>query len=240
MRLSTSFTWPTALQPFFAKQQSTPASIAQIRALAWPLADLDEALFQMAQWTGVLSKEEAARLTPGPVEHVDAVALDRWLDVATGQMSMEVETVSASYGEVSHLLHYGAPALVPIYATRQQVLETSTTLLPNFLVLLKGSRWRVTLLGADGAIHQYPTEMVRAAISAAWEIPLQLTIETLLDGMAMPEERRHDARVGLLHEELRQVEIPGFRLLRLTPGNGFWRQVRQIGLTGYLWSSMIT
>lgn len=240
MRLSTSFTWPSALQPFFTKQQNSTAGIAQIRALAWPLADLDEGLFQMAQRTGLLSKEEVARLTPGPVDHVDATALDRWLDIATGQMSMEVETVSATYGDVAHLLHYGAPALLPIYATRQQLLDPATTLLSSFLVLLKGSRWRVTLLGADGAVHHYPTEMVRAAICAAWEIPLQLTIEPLLDGMAMPETRRQSARTALLHEELHQLEIPGFRLLRLTPGNGFWHQVRQVGLTGYLWSSTVT
>ncbi|MCB0065014.1 MAG: ABC transporter ATP-binding protein, partial [Caldilineaceae bacterium] len=117
---------------------------------------------------------------------------------------------------------------------------SAITLTPPFLVLLKGNRWRVTLLGADGAIHRYPTELVRAAICAPLEVPIQLPVETLLDGMAMPTARRNRARVGLLHEELRQLEIPGFRLLRLTPGNGFWRQVRQAGLTGYLWTSTIT
>lgn len=240
MRLSTPFSWSSPVQQFFAGQQANAETIARIRALAWPVADLDEALIQMAQQTGLLAKADITRLPPSPVDHVDASTLDRWLDIAASQMSVEVETVSTAYGEVSHLLHYGAPALLPIYGTRQQLLEQSTTHVPAFLVLLTGNRWRVTILGADGATHRYPTELVRAAICAPLEVPIQLTVETLLNGMAMPASRRSKARAGLLHEELRQLEIPGFRLLRLTPGNGFWRQVQQAGLTGYLWTSTIT
>lgn len=240
MQISNTFSWPRAVQQFFVQQHARAETLAQIHALAWPVADLDEALFEMAQQTGFLSKEDVARLTPGPVDHVDATSLERWLDIAAGQMSVEVETVSAAYGEVSNLLRYGAPALVPIYATRQQFQEESATHVPNFLVLLKGNRWRTTLLGADGAIHRFPTEMVRAAICAPLELPIQLNVETILNGMAMPEKRRAKARIGLMHEELCHLEIPGFRLLRLTPGNGFWQQVRQGGLTGYLWMSTIT
>ncbi|MBV7329448.1 ABC transporter ATP-binding protein/permease [Chloroflexi bacterium TSY] len=240
MRLSNATIWPEALQRFLGERHSVSDTIARIRSLAWPVTDLDEALFQMAQQTGLLSKEDVLRLTSSPVDHLDPATLDRWLDVAAGQMSVEVETVSAAYGDVARLLYYGAPALVPIYATRQQLHDAQTATIPNFLILLKGGRWRVTLLGADGAIHRYPTEMVRAAICAALEVPLQPTIEALLNGMAMPDKRRHEARAGLLYEELRHLEIPGFRLLRLTPGNDFWRQVRQAGLAGFLWTSALT
>jgi len=240
MRLSETITWPSAVQQLFGTPYANAETIAKIRALAWPVADLDEALLQMAYQSGLLAKDDVVRLTPVPVEQIDGAALDRWLALAAGQMSAEVETVSAAYGDVAHLLHYGAPAFLPIYATQQQLLAQTPALMPNFLVLLKGNRWRVTILGADGAVHRYPTELVRAAICAPLEVPVQLPVETLLNGMAMPSARRNQARTRLLYEELRQLEIPGFRLVRLTPGNGFWRQVRQAGLTGYLWSSTIT
>lgn len=240
MWLSDTITWPSAVHQLFGMQYSNAETVAKIRALAWPVAELDEALFQMAQQTGLLAKADIVRLTPIPVDQIDAAALERWLDIAAGQMNAEVETVSASYGEVAHLLHYGAPALLPIYTTQQQLVEQTTAFVPDFLVLLQGNRWRVTLLGADGAIHRYPTELVRAAICAPLEVPVQLPVETLLNGMAMPSARRNRARTRLLYEELRQLEIPGFRLVRLTPGNGFWRQVRQAGLTNYLWTSTVT
>lgn len=240
MWLSERIAWPQALNGFVKKPYSRSETVARIRGLAWPVSDLDEALFQMGQQTGILAKEDVLRLTPGPVASVDTTTLDRWLDVATSQMGVEVETVSAAYGDVSHLLQHGAPALLPIYATQQEFLDPLAPAVPDFLVLLKGGRWRVTILGADGAVHQYPTEMVRAAICAALEIPRQPPIDLLLDGIAMPEQRRDQARNGLLSEELRQLEIPGFRLLRLTPGNGFWTQVRQGGLANFLGISMVT
>lgn len=240
MRLSNVITRPGVVQRFLGERCSVSDTVARIRELAWPVTDLDEALFQMAQQTGLLSKEEVLRLTPSPVEYLDATTLDHWLDVAAGQMSVEVETVSTAYGDVTRLLYYGAPALIPIYATQQHLHDPHGVTVPNFLILLKGGRWRVTLLGADGSIHRYPTELVRAAICAALEIPLQPTVEALLNEMAMPDKQRDKARRGLLHEELQHLEIPGFRLLQLTPGNGFWRQVRQARLAGLLRNGMLT
>ncbi len=240
MGLSNTNLWPDGLPRLFGQQQTDAATVAQIRALAWPIADLDEALLQMAQQLGLLLNQDGLRLPQGLVGSPDATTLERWLDVAAGQMDLEVETVSTAYGDVAQLLRYGAPALLPIYATRQQLLEPQASEWPNFLVLLKGNRFQVTLLGADGSRHRFATELVRAAICAALEVPLQPRLQALLDGMAMPEARRHKAYPGLLHEELQQLEIPGFRLLRLTPGNGFWRQVQHAGLTGFLWSSTVT
>lgn len=222
------------------REQASAHTVAQIRALAWPVADLDEALLQLAHQLGFLANQEGLRLPPGLTGVGDAATLDRWLDVATAQMGLEIETVSTTYVTLTQLLYTGAPALLPIYATEQQLRDPQTTESPNFLVLLKGNRWRVTLLGADGRVHHYATANVRAAICAVAELPLQPMVHAMLDGLAIPGERRHKAYRELLQEELQQLEIPGFRLLRLTPGNGFWLQVHRAGLSNFLWSSLAT
>ena len=238
MQRSDATTWPRGPYRMSGREQANAHTTTRIRALAWPVADLDEALLQMAQQLGFLTNQEGLRLPPGLTGAAGTTTLDRWLDIAVGQMGLEIETVSTTYATVTQLLCDGAPALLPIYVNEQQLYDLQTTESPNFLVLLKGNRWRVTLLGADGRLHHYATASVCAAICAVAELPLQPMIHAMLDEMAIPAERRHKAYRGLLQEELQQLEIPGFRLVRLMPGNGFWPQVRRAGLTNFLWSSL--
>jgi len=243
MQASEKPLWPPLFRRAFARIPTQNNTIDWVRSLAWPVAHLDEALYQLAQQSGLLSSQEALRLTPSAAEALHGDSLDRWLDAAAGQMGAEVETVGAGYAEIAHLLRYAPPALLPLYAppTQSQPLdEQSTAEATHFLVVIKGNRQNVTLLGADGIAHRIPLATVHSAIWAVLETPLRSEIEPLLDAMQLPGHRRVQARAALLRERLRHLELRGCRLLRLTPGANFWRQVRQSGLHKFLGYSTVT
>jgi len=98
--------WPSALKRVFNRTQARNGSADWVRSLAWPLAHLDEALYQLAQKSGLLSSKEALRLTPSAAEELHGDSLDRWLDAAAAQMGVEVESVGAAYAEIDRLLRY--------------------------------------------------------------------------------------------------------------------------------------
>ncbi|MCX6043804.1 MAG: ABC transporter ATP-binding protein, partial [Chloroflexi bacterium] len=233
------------LKRLFNREPTQGNSIAWVRGLAWPIAHLDEALYQLAQKSGLLSTKEALRLTPSAADALHGASFDRWLDAAAAQMGVEVETVGTVYDGIEGLMRYAPPALIPLYPTPQNgsdalgaapSLEEAT----HFLVALKGNRHSIQLLGADGTIHRLPLRIVRAAIWAALELPLLWEVDQTLESLALPAARREKARDALLRERLRHVELRGCRLLRLTPGTNFWRQVRQAGLDKFLGYSTIT
>ncbi len=159
--------------------------------MAWPLAHLDEALYQLAQKSGLFSTKEALRLTPSAAEELHGDSLDRWLDAAAAQMGVEVESVGAAYAEIDRLLRYAPPALIPLYTgthasgsstTREEGYAETT----HFLVAIKGDRQRVTILGADGTTHRLPLHTVCAAIWATLEAPLVPEVEQFIDTLALP------------------------------------------------------
>lgn len=245
MQVSEKTFWSTMRKRAFVRTQSQTSPMEWVRSLAWPLSHLDEALYQLAQKSGILSTKEALRLTPSAAEALYGDSLDRWLDAAAAQMGAEVETVGAAYAEVDHLLRYAPPALIPLCPPLPTDAFGLTTEQPqaeatHYLVVLKGNRYAVTILGADGTLHRIPRHRVRAAIWAALEEPLYPEVDGLLDPLGLSPHRRTQARAGLVAERLRHLELRGCRLLRLTPGANFWRQIRQSGLHKFLGQSVAT
>lgn len=244
MQATDKITWPNRITRLLNRDQVRQAPVEWVRSLAWPVAHLDEALYQLAQKSGLLSTKDALRLTPSVAEDLHGASLDRWLDAAAGQMGVEVETVGAAYGEIERLLRYAPPALIPLYTIPSDAERFATgrptTEAPNFLVAIKGDRRRVTLLGADGAVHRVPLALTRAAIWAALETPMAPEIEQMIKPTGVPKVRQAKVRDALIHERLRHMELRGCRLLRLTPGANFWSQIHQAGLDRFLGYSTIT
>ncbi len=231
--------WPAAVKRVFNRTQARNGSVEWVRSLAWPLAHLDEALYQLAQKSGLLSTKEAMRLTPSSADELQGDSLDRWLDAAAAQMGVEVESVGAAYAEIDRLLRYAPPALIPLYTAGYAAgapagQEENQAEATHFLVAIKGSRQHVTLLGADGTTHRLPVDKVRAAIWSTIEAPLLPEVDQLIDTLNLPLQRRSKARAALIQERLNHFELRGCRLLRLTPGTNFWSQVKQAGLDRFL------
>lgn len=243
---------PDGIARLLRRGQAQQNAVDWVRSLAWPVADLDEALYQLAQKSGLLSTKEALRLTPSAAEKLQGDSLDRWLDAAAGQMGVEVESVSAGYSEMDRLLRYAPPALIPLYDAVDQAGPTSRSPIsstavseggveaPRFLIAIKSNRRRVTVLGADGAVHHLSLSLVRAAIWATQEMPLFGEIDDLLADAGVPKAQQSRARTAMVGERLRHLELRGCRILRLTPGANFWQQMKQAGLHIFLGQSVVT
>ncbi|MBX3010160.1 MAG: ABC transporter ATP-binding protein [Caldilineaceae bacterium] len=245
MQVSEKTPWPTPFKRAFLRMPTQGNSIDWVRSLAWPVSHLDEALYQLALKSGILSSKEALRLTPSAAEALHGDSLDRWLDAAAAQMGAEIETVGAAYPEVEHLLRYAPPVLVPLCPAIPAEVAGLTTEQPqveatHYLAIIQGNRSTVTVLGADGTVHRLSRGLVRAAIWATLETPLQSAAEPWLGTLTMAPYRRRQAGAALVAEQLQHVELRGCRLLRLTPGSNFWRQIRQSGLHRFLGQSMVT
>lgn len=243
MQATQKISLPTGVTRLFARSDVQQRPVDWVRSLAWPVAHLDEALYQLAQKSGLLSSTEALRLTPNATEELQGDSLDRWLDAAAGQMGAEVESVGATYTEINRLLRYAPPALIPLYVpssdpgeqTRGHPAPEAT----HFLAAVKGNRRRVTLLGADGAVHRIPLPLAQAAIWSAVATPLHGEVDALLKSAGLPQQRHEQVRQAMIQERLRHLELQGCRILRLTPGANFWRQMRQTGLHRFLGYSTV-
>lgn len=243
MQATQKLSLPNRLARLLKRSQAQQNPVDWVRSLAWPIADLDEALYQLAQRSGLLSTKEALRLAPSAAEALQGDSLDRWLDAAAGQMGVEVEAVAASYEETERLLRYAPPALIPLYLPSHDPLQASDeqpVAATHFLIAITGNRRRITLLGADGSTHRLALPLVCKAIWATVARPLLDEADTLFKPVGLSPRRREQVREAFVHERLRHLELQGCRILRLTPGANFWRQVRQSGLHRFLGYSTVT
>src|SRR4051812_17763777 len=196
-----------------------------IASLAWPQSRLGEAVTALAS---------AARLTGGAEGHFThspaalpgmvGEALSRWIEAAATSLGLEVEPMRVDYGDVRRLLWSRGPYLLRVAGSGEV----------RFLLLLAGGRRSVVLLGPDRRHHACPPREVAAALCTSLEAGLETEIESVLAASPVPPRRRPAVRAALLRERLGRVPVGSCWLLRLPPGAGFLRQMRQAGLVRLL------
>ncbi|PON17394.1 hypothetical protein C2W62_13485 [Candidatus Entotheonella serta] len=206
-----------------ARRPQTSAAIDNLRSLAWPVSQLDEALYLLADKSGLLSREEEPQRLPPTLAAWRDGELERWFSAAAVQLKIEVEPVHVSYREVNELIGHGAPVLLPLPVREPGDEE------PHFVALLKGRWGWVAVLGIDGLRHWVRASTIHATVCHDLEAQVQPEIERLLDAMELPTWRRLMVRSAILQESLSGATIDGGWLLRLSSMHSLWRQVRQSG-----------
>jgi hypothetical protein len=71
---------------------------------------------------------------------------------------------------------------------------------------------------------------VRAVFCCHFEGPLGDRVGKLLDEAGVSKRRRRRARPAVLEQWLASLKVGGCWILRLSPGDSFWRHVRQARL----------
>jgi len=117
-----------------------------LRALAWPLERLGEALETVARHRGLPLHQRETPIPPDGLGRDGAAELGLWLETAAAWLGLEAEPVEAPYAELAGLVRGAGPAL----------LRLPSAGAPCCLALLKGTRRTVTLLGPDLAVHRLP------------------------------------------------------------------------------------
>ncbi len=190
-----------------------------LQTLAWPVARLAEALEALAlRHGGATAAPELAPLLG------DDAQVHQWLTTCAAQLGFELEAVHASYGEVEQMVNRAGPALL-----RLQQADKA-----GFLILYKGGRRTVTLLGPDLKLHRASVETLADTLRLPLAAPLHSEVEQLLTAAQVPIQRRSKAQRAILRERLSAKPLGGCWLLRLPPGASVLAQAHEAGLFHYL------
>ena len=189
-------------------------------SLAWPVSRVGQALEALARHCGLTAGEEAVELPDGPGA-LDPSLLDSWIGGAARLLGLETEPVETTYPEVDGLIRGGGPALLRL--TGEQ---------PAFLALASVRGRKAVILGNDLVPHRIPVALVREALCADLESRARPAIDALLERVGVPRRRMARARQTILRDRLGALRLGGSYLLRLPPGSGLWRQLRQARLPG--------
>lgn len=166
----------------------------------WP----ESRLFEAVQSLAIVSRLQPETRNQKSETSNDAEAIARHL-------GLEAQPVETPYPDLEVQLPKMAPALIRHGS--------------GFIALASGSR--LTLLSPDGKTHRVSPSALRAALCADIEAPVIEQIRGLLASAQVPLAKQATAGAAILRERLGTTPIRGIWLLRLTPGAGLWRQLRQ-------------
>lgn len=183
----------------------------------WPGSQLGEAVGALALKSRLIAG--AAEL-PNPSNSRQRPG--QWIEAAAERLGLEAEEVGALYGEVEQMISRAGPALLCVPSDQ------------SFLAVLGVKRGKVSLLTPDLTVRRIPLEALRLLLCSEHEEPLRAEVDELLLQAGVSGSRLPTARAAILRERLSQVWINNCWLLRLTPGAGFLKQLRQARLPGLL------
>jgi ATP-binding cassette subfamily B protein len=194
-----------------------------VEQLAWPLERLAEAVEELARHGGLGAPVRPGNPpAPGPARAAQPEALSAWLQTAAAGCGLEAEPVEVLYTEVEHYLRAGGPTLAMLSGPGG----------PRFLLVLRGQRRRVRVLGPDGVVRRLSVASVRAMLCAELEGPAAAAVEALLARVGVPEAEWSRARGKMVRQRLRGAHIGPCWFLRLPPGASFPRQLAHSGSLG--------
>ncbi|KFE68877.1 ABC transporter ATP-binding protein [Hyalangium minutum] len=196
--------------------------MSAVDAASWPLERLSEAMLALGRWSGLVPKQVELAPPPGWLGTGDRYQLTRWIAAAGRWIGVDVVHLDTPYVEVDSLLRGAGPALL--------MLSESDAQVPRFLLLARGGRHKVSVLGPDLQLHALPLEEVRKRLCHRLESHVRKDVEEVLAATGLKGRRRRRAEDGLYRGLLGSRNVSGCWGLRPLPGSDFWHQAQQAGL----------
>ena len=194
--------------------------MGELDTCTWPMVRLGEALEALAGTSGLAPRSVETPIPPEGLDRDDGEALGRWLEAAAEGLGLEAEPVTVTYAEVEPFVRRAGPALLRLSGVGEA----------RFLALLGSRRQAVAVLGPDLTVHRLRPAVVRAALCRDLEAPLAAEVDHVLGAAGVPRRQTARARAAMLRERLHSTPVVDGWFVRLPPGTGWWRQVRQAGL----------
>lgn len=189
--------------------------------LCWPLSRLGEGIEELARRSHLISGiREHISLAPKELEVENIEDLDRWIEWASDQLSIEAEPIETSIPDFEALLRKIAPAILTIRHDDEI----------KFLFLLKCKFGRIHLIGSDLRVCRSSIAVIRTLICEPYETPFSAEIDRLLLLAEVPKSRGSQVKSMMLKDRLTTQKIRGFWMLRIPPTAGFWQQLKQENL----------
>ncbi|MEZ4868980.1 MAG: ABC transporter ATP-binding protein [Caldilineaceae bacterium] len=154
---------------------------AQLQHLTWPATRLGEAVEVLAARRRLVTKPDGKIPALPALHQVDNSEISHWLEIAALHLGFEVEAVQATYGEIDLLVRGAHPALLRLPPAGKDEE-------PVFLLLLKTSWRRATVIGPDHQLHHITPQVLQAALCAPQHEPYMTQMAGLLAaaGVAAP------------------------------------------------------
>lgn len=187
--------------------------------LSWPLERLGEAVEALGRFSKLSPGAGHAVHLPRGLDTNDDDAVGDWISLNADHLNLEAQPVFASYAELERVVRAIGPALIRFRAGDDV----------RFLALLRSGR-RAVLVDASLNKRKVSSRVLCSALREPFEVPLTAQLDQLLENIGVARRRRASARKAILRERLSAITISDFWALRLPPGAGFFRQLRNAGV----------
>ena len=207
--------------------QASSSGAAQLDSQLWPVERLADACEVLARRSGLLVQHAELPPVPAGLESAPQRVLDRWLGATALHLGIEVESISAPYGDLRTLVGSAGPALLAIDRDNTRRL----------LLLLPGtSRKRARILRPDLRQETLRVEELERALTAPLEQRLVPRLDELLQLAGLPARSRDGVRRKLLEQRLRSTPVEGCWMLRPRAGASFVHQLAQAGVLKFFYA----
>ncbi len=196
--------------------------IVDLKALAWPVSMLDEAVELLARKGGLLQHPVSLPPPPAGLEQIGDELIGQWIEAVASQLKLESEPIASSYAQLEQLLYHAGPAILRLVSSDRNE--------PCFLALLKGNRRGIVFIGPDLSLHRVRPDVVCSALRHELEAPVVRRADQTLAQMGVSDRRRARARPAIAQKEIGTAPIGRGWLLRLSPGASLWEHIRRASL----------
>lgn len=188
-----------------------------IQTLAWPLAQLGDAIEALARREG---------LTPHPLDAADDItaqadkqALGRWIEARAAWAGLEAEPATTTYAATEQFLRQTGPLLLRLPGDE-----------PRFLLMLGAGIRKVQVFCPDLRVRSIHATTLADTLRRPLETAQRPRVERVLDAAEVPPQRRARARAAMLRRQLGSTLLQIGWSLRTPPGASFRRQLQRAGL----------
>jgi ATP-binding cassette subfamily B protein len=197
------------------QQSKTNALIEQS---AWPLTQLDAALFALAEHS--FSRLPKNIHMPAAPSHVEQ--LNSWLMRSAQLVNLVAQQVSIDYQQRHTLVAQTAPAIIRLSSLSSSAL----------LVVMGRKGKQLLVLTPALKVVRISTKALSSYLVAPLEAQHRTSIQQLLDSAQVNSARREKAMQALLSERLQEQSLPGIWLLHVPPSESVVKQIKNKAILG--------
>ena len=184
--------------------------------LAWPINRLNVALGILVRKAGFVS--EFLEYYAPPQFH-DPKDLDKWFDDFAYHAGIESISVHTPYSEIDDMIHQCGPAII------RMDTESGSY---RYLVMLKCGLKKVSLITPNRTVVKVDMQMIKKHLCAPIENPAKASINQFLEKTGISDSQKHAVRKAMLFEKLSNEIIGNCWLIRLSPGDHFFKWIWHI------------
>lgn len=208
---------PMALIP---EPQAAASADLPLAALAWPLEQLADGVAELGRRAGLSPSPIDPALVPSSIRHADGLELDRFLRWLADTSGLSAEAVEAPAAGVTAMIAGSAPAVVRLNRGGE----------PVFLLLLRATKERVTLIAPGGTLTRCPIAALSDALLLGYEAPLRHEVGRALSLLDLGAEQHEASLTAIARARLGSKPVGGVWSIGLAPWTSLLKRMRALGL----------